>query len=701
MKRLNDIRNIGIIAHVDAGKTTVTERILYYSGHTYKLGSVDDGNTVMDTDPQESKRGITIQSAAITTKWTYPHELGKRIRESQDYNINIIDTPGHVDFTAEVERSLRILDGAVAVFCAKSGVEPQSETVWRQADKHGVPRIAFINKMDRQGADFGRVVSEIKDRLGARPLVIQIPVGSADDFEGLVDIVSMQFLRWNAEDSGMTWSTSRIPIKWQEEAEKARNMLMEQVAIADDELLESYLENREIDEKQLIKAIRHMTIQEKFLPVMCGAAFRNMGVQPVLDAVVRYLPTPEDRGSIEAIHPESEEKMELNPSEEESFSALVFKVISDPYVGKMTLVRVYSGQVKSGVNLFDVNTNKKERLSRIFRVLSNKYEPMERAEAGGIYAFVGIKSAKTGDTLCTTDFPVLLQAIDFPQPVIGYAIEARDNMESQSLGIALSKLQDEDPTLTVLTDPDSGQTILRGMGELHLEVILTKLKDQHHVDVIKGEPQVAFKETLTKTIEMRHVFKKQNSGSGQFADISFEIGPRSDDGLGLEFVDDIKGGVIPKEFIPSVQKGFESCMTTGGLGGFPLESMRIRLFDGKIHSVDSHALDFEIAAMEGYKLAYAMCQPRLLEPIMTVSVQTPKESLGSITGDLNRREGIIQQIEPRENLVLVEAELPLRNLFGYITDLRGMSGGRASASMTFSRYTKVQNKVSETILVAD
>ncbi|MEL7001748.1 MAG: elongation factor G [Bacteroidota bacterium] len=693
MKRIDKIRNIGIIAHVDAGKTTVTERMLYYSGMTHKLGSVDTGDTVMDTDPQESKRGITIQSAAITTSWIYPHDFSQPINESETYSINIIDTPGHVDFTAEVERSLRVLDGVLAVFCAKSGVEPQSETVWRQADKYGVPRIAFINKMDRQGADFDRVMSEMREMLNANPVALQIPVGKEEGFDGVIDLIDMLFLKWNKEDDGKTWEASAIPSYMLKEANEKRNLLLEVVANIDDVILECYLDNSEVSQQQLIGAIHKGVIDGRFLPILCGAAYRNIAVQPLLDAIVRYLPKPGYRGIIEGRHLESNALVELITDEHEIFSALVFKVISDPYAGKLALMRVYSGKLKSGDSIINVRLGSKERISRILRVLSNKFETVEEAYCGQIYALVGVKNVKTGDTLGNVGSQIVLQDISFPEPVFGYAIEPKSNGEQQRFGIALSKIQEQDPTIMVTSDPDSGQTILRGMGELHLEVVLTKLSDQYDVEVSKGVPKIAFKEKLTHTVEFRSLFKKQNSGSGQFADISFEMGPRDDDGVGIKFVNDIKGGVIPKEFIPSVQKGFESSMESGFLAGYPLESMRVRLFDGKIHPIDSHALDFEIAAREGYKNAYELCRPKLLEPIMIVDLASPEEFTGSITGDLNRRSGIILQMVLRGHLQQIKAEVPLRNLFGYVNDLRGMSAGRASASMVFSKYAQFNRQV--------
>lgn len=686
MKRLDKIRNIGIIAHVDAGKTTVTERVLYYTGQTHKLGSVDEGNTVMDTDPQESKRGITIQSAAITTHWQYP-------KGKEAYQINIIDTPGHVDFTAEVERSLRVLDGAVALFCAKSGVEPQSETVWRQADKYEVPRIGYINKMDRDGADFLLVVNEIKEKLGASPLIVQLPVGQAKSFTGVIDLMSMQYLKWDQETKGKEWQELDIPSEHFKEACEYRELMLEQLSSYDDDILELFLNNEEIPKGAVLQAIRKATLSGEVLPVLCGAAYRNIAVQPLLDAVVQFLPSPLDKGKIEGENLLNGQIEMLPIAETASVTLLAFKVLTDKYVGKLVMARMYTGSMSSGDILLNVRTGKKTRVSRILRVLSDKFETVNEATAGGIYALVGLKEVQTGDSLASEIKPLLLQSISFPDPVIGYAVEVQEAKEEQKLSLALQKLQDEDPTLVVEVNRETGQTILKGMGELHLEVVLTRIQEEYGVNVNAGKPQVAFQEELTKTIKFRHLFKKQNSGAGQFADITFQIGPRQDGLLGLEFVNEIKGGAIPKEFIPSVQKGFEEAMKIGQLAGYPLVSMRVTLLDGKIHAEDSHALDFEIAAREGYKAVYHECEPQLMEPFMKLDVTTPEEYTGAITGDISKREGMIEAIELKGVYQTIQAFVPLRQLFGYINDLRSLTAGRAGATMVFDHVKKAPEYV--------
>lgn len=696
MRTLEYIRNIGIIAHVDAGKTTATERMLYYTGMTHKMGSVDDGNTVMDTDPQEGARGITINSAAITTEWDYAHPVQDQKKER--FAINLIDTPGHVDFTAEVERSLRILDGAVALFCAKSGVEPQSENVWRQADRYEVPRIAFINKMDRDGADFFRVVEEMRTMLGANPVVVQLPIGSSDDFSGVIDLITWQAIYWNQGDYGRTWSTEAIPEQLIDIATEWRHRMIEQVALFDEGLFDAFMSGNTIQLTQLITALRKGTLSMDIVPVLCGAAYRNKGVQPLLDAVVRYLPSPANIGEVRGEHPETMEPESRPIDAEAPFSGLVFKSLSDKYVGSMTMVRVYSGAISTGSQLVNMRTQKRIRVSRLLRILADKYEQVDTVRAGEICALVGLKEVKTGDTLAAEGHPIVLQSMEFPEPVIGYAIEAKASKDEKRLGMTLAKLQDEDPTLKVVVDPQTGQTILRGMGELHLEVTLVKMKENHQVEVNKGAPQVAYGEVLSNAVKYHKVLSKQNGGSGQWADISFEMGPRIDGKTGLEFINEIKGGVIPKEFIPSVKKGFEQAMRTGVLAGYPMESMRIRLYDGATHDEDSHAQDFEQAAKEAFREAAPQCGPQLLEPLMLVEVQTPDDFTGLVTGDLNRRRGIIQSMEMKGHLQLIKAEVPLGELFGYIMDLRGLSSGRASASMRFERYALVPARVADAVL---
>jgi elongation factor G len=691
MKTLRQIRNIGIMAHVDAGKTTVTERILYYTGLIHKMGNVDDGNTIMDTDPQEAKRGITISSAAITTFW----DVNKT-----SYQINLIDTPGHVDFTAEVERSLRVLDGAVAVFCARSGVQPQSETVWHQANKYGVPRIIMVNKMDRQGADFVRVVNEIQERLSTVAVPIQLPVGSEDSFIGVIDLIGWKAMVWNGAD-GKSYETTDIPLELLKDAEHWRQNLLEQLSLVDEVIFSKYTTSEAVSEEEIKKALRQATLSLQLTPVLCGAAFRNKGVQPLLDAIVAYLPAPADIAEIKGTDLDSGESIVRKTNDDAPLTGLVFKVIADDYVGKLVMVRIYSGVLESGHAVVNSRTGKKVRVSRLLRVLSDRFEPMETIQAGDIGALVGLKDAKTGDSLSDPDHQIQLESMDFPAPVIGYAIEAKSSKESGKLSESLSKLLDEDPTLSLEIDAQSGQTILRGMGELHLEVVLEKLASSYHVEINKGEPQIAYREMLTQSVIHREVFKRQNGGSGNFAEIQFELSPSTDGVTGLEFVNDVKGGAIPKEFISSVRKGFEEAMKNGVLAGYPVESMRVRLFDGDIHEEDSHALDFETAALLGFKEAAKKASPKLLEPLMRVDILTPEEYTGAVTGDLNRRRGIIHGIGAKANVQWIDAEVPLSNLFGYVTTLRTLSSGRASASLTFCRYQLVPGNIAEKVLAKE
>lgn len=680
MKRLADFRNIGIMAHVDAGKTTLTERMLYFTGFTHKLGNVDDGNTVMDSDPQEEKRGITISSAAITTYWQH---------QDNTWQINIIDTPGHVDFTAEVERSLRVLDGAVAVFCARSGVQPQSETVWHQADRYHIPRIAFINKMDRQGADFRRVVSDIRQRLNANVLPVQLPIGAEDDFSGVIDLVTMKALVWNTAD-GKTYETQEIPAALLNEAVEARNYLLEELSLLDEALLDKYATDPgSILPQDIYNALRGATIRMEAVPVLAGAAYKNKGIQPLLDAVATYLPAPSDIGDVKAIHPGTDTEMMIPVSESAPLAALAFKIITDDYVGRLTLVRVYAGVLRNGDTIWNSRTGRKVRISRLMRIMSDKYETVEAIGAGDIGAVAGLKDVKTGDSLSHPDHPVLLEQISFPEPMIGYAIEAKSAKDNDKLGDALNRLLEEDPTLTVTVDNATGQTILKGMGELHLEVVLEKLATQYHLDINKGQPQIAYKEIFTQAVTHREVYKKQNGGSGNFADIQFELSPGDEQATGLEFINEIRGGAIPKEFIPSISKGFESAMHNGALAGYPVKSMRVRLLDGSVHSNDSHALDFEHAAITGFRSVAAKAAPRLLEPWMKVTVTMPEEFTGTLTGDLNRRRGVIRHIEMDGPVQTITALVPLSELFGYITVLRTLSSGRASASLTFDSYQAV------------
>jgi elongation factor G len=663
MKRLYHRRNIGIMAHVDAGKTTLTERLLYYTGLTHQLGNVDDGNTIMDTDPQEEQRGITISSAAITTRWTY---------DGMPYAITIIDTPGHVDFTAEVERSLRVLDGAIAVFCARSGVQSQSETVWHQADRYQIPRIILINKMDRPGADFARVVAEIREKLQANAIPVQLPIGAEDVFTGVVDLVRMEALVWDSAD-GKSYTRTTIPDAMHLAAEAARQRLLEELAVVDEALFEQYTADpTQVTVAQIETALRQATLDRLVVPVFCAAAYRNKGIQPLLDAVVQYLPAPEDL-------PDS-------AADAGRFAGLVFKVVTDDYTGKLCLVRAYSGTLHAGDSLWNSRACKKVRASRLLRVMSNKYEAVDRLEAGDIGAVLGLKETRTGDTLSDPDDPVTLEAMNFPQPVIGYAIEARRVKDTGRLSEALSRLLDEDPTLEVEIDGTSGQTILKGMGELHLDVVLEKLRSDYEVEVNKGQPQIAFRETFTRSVTHRATLKKQNGGLGNFAEIEFQLSPRLDGETGLEFIDAVRGGAIPRDFIAAVQKGFERAMHTGALAGYPVESMTIRLFDGAIHEKDSHALDFEQVAIIGFKAAAASAGPILLEPVMHVEVTLPEEYIGTVTGDLTRRRGIIQSMEGKPAVQVIRAMVPLAELFGYITTLRTLTAGRASASMGLEGY---------------
>ena len=698
-KDLRFLRNIGIMAHIDAGKTTTSERILYYTGLTHKIGEVHEGGATMDWMEQEQERGITITSAATTTFWKYPTVQGKANETTKDYKINLIDTPGHVDFTVEVERSLRVLDGAVALFCAVSGVEPQSETVWRQADKYRVPRICFVNKMDRAGADFFNAVNEIKDKLGANPVPLQIPIGSEETFKGVVDLITNQAIIWNEEDQGMTYNVIEIPEDLKETVLEWRQKLVESVAEYDDALLEKFFENPDsITKEEMMAAIRKAVIDLSFSPVLCGSAFKNKGVQAVLDAVIAYLPSPMDLPPIKGINPDTEKDEFRKPDVDEPFSALAFKIATDPFVGRLCFFRVYSGTLEAGSYVHNMRTDKKERISRLMQMHSNKQNPIDRVEAGDIAAGVGFKDIKTGDTLVNEKHKIILESITFPEPVIGYAIEPRTQADVDKLGMAISKLVEEDPTLHVQTDQETGQTVLKGMGELHLEIIIDRLKREFKVEINQGAPQVAYKEAITKNVEHKEVYKKQSGGRGKFADIVFELGPRTDGKPGLEFDNKIVGGVIPREFIPAIQKGFEGAMKNGPLAGYPIESMYVKLFHGSFHDVDSDALSFELAARIGFKEAAKKAAPIILEPIMAVEVTSPDEYTGPVTGDLNKRRGLMKGMDTRAGAQLIKADVPLSELFGYVTDLRTISSGRASASLTFSHYEPVPSNLPETII---
>ncbi|MDO9551986.1 elongation factor G [Rhodonellum sp.] len=704
-KDLKFLRNIGIMAHIDAGKTTTSERILYYTGISHKIGEVHDGAATMDWMEQEQERGITITSAATTTKWKYPTDQGVALPTSKEYQINLIDTPGHVDFTVEVERSLRVLDGAVALFCAVSGVEPQSETVWRQADKYGVPRICFVNKMDRAGADFFKAILEIKEKLGAKPVPLQIPIGAEDTFKGVVDLITNQAIVWNEEDQGMTYKVIEIPEDLQEVVAEYRQNLIEQVAAYDDALMEKFFEDENsITKEEMMAAIRKAVINMDFSPVLCGSAFKNKGVQALLDAVIAYLPSPMDLPPVKGLDPDTEEEIIRNPDSKEPFAALAFKIATDPFVGRLAFMRVYSGTLDSGSYVFNTRTSKKERISRLMQMHSNKQNPIDRVEAGDICAGVGFKDIKTGDTLCDEKNKIVLETMTFPEPVIGYAIEPKTQADVDKLGMAIAKLVEEDPTLHVHTDQETGQTILRGMGELHLEIIIDRMRREFKVEINQGAPQVAYKEALFAKVEHKEVFKKQTGGKGKFADIVFELGPKDPDPEtgeikgGLDFVNGIVGGVIPKEFIPAIQKGFQESMKNGPLAGYPIESMKVRLFHGSFHDVDSDALAFELAARIGFKEAARKCKPQLLEPIMAVEVVTPDEFTGPVTGDLNRRRGLMKGMDTKGNATVVKASVPLSELFGYVTDLRTITSGRAAASLTFSHYEPIPNNIAEGVI---
>ncbi len=687
------------MAHIDAGKTTTTERILYYTGLTHKIGEVHDGAATMDWMEQEQERGITITSAATTTNWNYPTHQGEVVPETESYKINIIDTPGHVDFTVEVERSLRVLDGAVALFCAVSGVEPQSETVWRQADKYKVPRICFVNKMDRAGADFFKAVADIREKLGANAVPLQIPIGAEETFRGVVDLVTNEAIIWNEEDQGKTYKVIPIPEDLKEEVTKWRGELIEQVALQNEELLFKFDEDPDsITREEMMAAVRGAVVSMQMSPVMCGSAFKNKGVQALLDAVISYLPTPLDVPGVTGINPDTDKEELRTPSVDQPFAALAFKIATDPFVGRLCFMRVYSGKLDSGSYILNMRTGKKERISRLMQMHANKQNPISVVEAGDICAGVGFKDIKTGDTLCVETHPIILENMSFPEPVIGYAIEPKKQADVDKMNAALLKLTEEDPTLHLSTDQETGQTVLRGMGELHLEIIIDRLKREFKVEINQGAPQVAYKEAITSSTEHREVYKKQSGGRGKFADIQFELMPGDESKEGLEFVDEIKGGVIPKEFIPSVKKGFEAAMKNGVLAGYEVNSLKVRLFFGSTHDVDSDALSFELAARVGFKEAAKRCNPVLLEPIMNVEVVSPDEFTGNVIGDMNRRRGLPKGQEVKGTATVIKAEVPLSELFGYVTDLRTITSGRASASLTFSHYAAVPKNVAEAVI---
>ncbi len=675
---LKHTRNIGIMAHIDAGKTTTTERILYYTGITHKIGEVHDGAATMDWMEQEQERGITITSAATTTYWRF---------EDENYRVNIIDTPGHVDFTVEVERSLRVLDGTVALFCSVGGVEPQSETVWRQATKYRVPRIGFVNKMDRSGADFFNVVSQVDERLGGNPIPLQVPIGAEDKFRGVVDLIENKAIIWNEVDSGMTFTEVPIPADLQADVNMWREKLIEAVAEYDDALMEKFFEDPEsISRDEMIAAIREATIDMAITPMLCGSAFKNKGVQTLLDAVIQFLPSPLDVDAVEGVNPDTG-NVEMRPADVNApFSSLAFKIMTDPFVGRLAFFRVYSGKLDGGSYVLNTRSGKKERISRILQMHANKQQKVDTVEAGDIAAAVGFKSIKTGDTLCDLDHPIVLEEMTFPDPVISLAVEPKTAADSEKLTTGLVKLAEEDPTFKVRTDEDSGQTIISGMGELHLEIIVDRLRREFKVEVNQGAPQVAYREAIRGSYDHREVYKKQTGGRGKFADIHVEFSPSEKEDTQLEFIDAIKGGVVPKDFIPSVEKGIASAMEEGILAGFPVSGVKARLHFGSFHAVDSDALSFELCARLAWRNAAKNCNPVILEPIMAVEVVTPEEYMGSIVGDLNKRRGLIEGMDSRGMDRVVKAKVPLSEMFGYVTSLRTNSSGRAVSTMQFSHY---------------
>ncbi len=686
-------RNIGIMAHIDAGKTTTSERILFYTGLTHKIGEVHDGAATMDWMEQEQERGITITSAATTTRWKYA---------GNTYKINLIDTPGHVDFTAEVERSLRVLDGAVAAYCAVGGVEPQSETVWRQADKYNVPRIGYVNKMDRSGADFFEVVRQMKDVLGANPCPVVIPIGAEENFKGVVDLIKMKAILWHDETMGADYSVEDVPANLQAEAEEWRGKMLETVAEYDDALMEKFFDDpNTITEEEILRGLRAATLKMDIVPMLCGSSFKNKGVQTLLDYVCAFLPSPLDTPNIVGTNPETGAEEDRKPDEDEKTAALAFKIATDPYVGRLTFFRVYSGKVEAGSYIYNSRSGKKERVSRLFQMHSNKQNPVEVVSAGDIGAGVGFKDIRTGDTLCDETAPIVLESMDFPDPVIGIAVEPKTQKDMDKLSNGLAKLAEEDPTFTVRTDEQTGQTVISGMGELHLDIIIDRLKREFKVECNQGKPQVNYKEAITKTVNLREVYKKQSGGRGKFADIIVNVGPVDEDYKegGLQFVNEVTGGNIPKEFIPSVQKGFQTAMKNGVLAGFPMDSMKVTLLDGSFHPVDSDQLSFEICAIQAYKNACSKAGPVLMEPIMKLEVVTPEENMGDVIGDLNKRRGQVEGMESsRSGARIVKAMVPLAEMFGYVTALRTITSGRATSSMTYDHHAQVSTSIAKAVL---
>jgi elongation factor G len=698
-------RNFGIAAHIDAGKTTTTERILRYTGMIHRIGEVHEGAATTDWMEQEKERGITITSAAVSCQWNFPTQQGKPTADSKKYYFNIIDTPGHVDFTVEVERSMRVLDGLIALFSAVDGVEPQSETVWRQANRYGVPRIGFVNKMDRAGADFLNVVAQVKEMLGAKSVPLQLPIGAEDNFKGVVDLIQMKGIVWDDATEGMTYAEIPIPEDMKEDVDYWRGQLIEAVAEYDEKLLEKFFDDPDtISEAEVHEAIRKATIDLSIVPMMCGSSFKNKGVQTALDAVCRYLPSPLDLPDTVGTDPDTGEEITRKSDPKAPFSALAFKIMTDPFVGRLAFFRCYSGHLDAGSYVRNMRSGKNERISRIMKMFANKQNPVDFIEAGDIAAAVGFKEIKTGDTLCDENNPIVLENMFIPEPVISVAVEPKTQADVDKMGLAISKLVEEDPTLRVKTDEDTGQTILSGMGELHLEIIVDRMKREFKVEVNQGNPQVAYKEAFTKTIEHREVLKKQTGGRGKFADIQFEIGPADQEwlkenaGKSFQFVNDIFGGSIPREFIPAIQKGFESSMGTGVLAAYPMESMKVRIFDGSFHAVDSDSMSFELCAKSGFREAGKKAKPVLLEPIMRVEVVTPDQYMGDVTGDLNRRRGLLEGMDSRGNAQVIKAKVPLSEMFGYVTQLRSLSSGRATSTMEFSHYSPAPTNIAEEVI---
>ena len=698
-------RNFGIAAHIDAGKTTTTERILYYTGMSHKIGEVHDGAATTDWMEQEKERGITITSAAVTCFWNFPTAQGQSTPDTKKYKFNIIDTPGHVDFTVEVERSMRVLDGLVALFSAVDGVEPQSETVWRQANRYGVPRLGFVNKMDRAGADFLNVVKQVREMLGAKSVPLQLPIGAEDNFKGVVDLVTMKGILWNDATQGMTYQVVDIPADMKDDVDYWRGQLIEAVAEYDDTLMEKFFDNPDtISEDEIYTAIRKATIDMTIVPMLCGSSFKNKGVQTMLDCVVRFLPSPLDVQAIKGTHPDTGEEISRKPDAKEPFAALAFKIMTDPFVGRLAFFRCYSGKLDAGSYVKNVRSGKNERISRIMQMHANKQNPIDFIEAGDIGAAVGFKEIKTGDTLCDENHPIVLENMFIPEPVISIAVEPKAQADVDKMGTAISKLVEEDPTLRVRTDEETGQTILSGMGELHLEIIVDRMKREFKVEVNQGAPMVAYKEAFNATITHRETLKKQTGGRGKFADIQFDFGPADEEwlkenpGKQMQFINDIFGGSIPREFIPAIQKGFEASMSNGVLANYPVEHMKVRIFDGSFHAVDSDSMSFELCAKSGFREAARKAKPVLLEPIMKVEVITPEQYMGDVTGDLNRRRGMLEGMDSRAGAQVIKAKVPLSEMFGYVTQLRSLSSGRATSTMEFSHYSPAPNGIAEEVI---